>query len=72
MVFDANAFLLSMLIGGVGFVAFVYGKKQSRLPQMLAGVTLMAFPYFVSNLWLMLGIAVAVVGAMFVAIRLGA
>jgi hypothetical protein len=70
--FDANAFLLSMLISGVGFVAFVYGKKQSRLPQMLAGVILMAFPYFVSNLWLMVGVAVAVLGAMFLAIRLGA
>lgn len=72
MDFDANAFLLSMLIGGVGFVAFVYGKKQSRLPQMLAGVTLMGFPYFVSNLWVMAGIAVAVVGTMVLAIRLGA
>jgi len=61
-----------MLISGVGFVAFVYGKKQSRLPQMLAGVILMAFPYFVSNLWLMVGVAVAVLGAMFLAIRLGA
>lgn len=72
MGFDANAFLLSMLISGIGFVAFAYGKKVSRLPQMVAGVTLMAFPYFVSNIWLMLGIAVTVVGAMGVAIRAGA
>jgi predicted phage tail protein len=72
MGFDANALLLSMLIGSIGFVALVYGKKQSRLPQMVAGVTLMAFPYFVSNVWVMLGIAVAVVGAMLAAIRAGA
>lgn len=72
MGFDANAFLLSMLIGSVGFVLFVYGRKQSRLPQMLAGVTLMAFPYFVSNLLVMVGIAVAVLAAMYAMIRLGA
>jgi len=70
--FDANTFLLSMLIGGVGFVSFAYGKKQSRLPQMLAGLTLMVFPYFVSNIWVMLGIAVAILGALFVAVRAGA
>lgn len=72
MNFDANTFLLSMLIGGVGFVAFVYGKRQSRLPQMAAGLTLMAFPYFVSNPWLMLAIAVGILVAMVLAIRLGA
>lgn len=72
MDFDANTFLLSMLIGSVGFVAFVYGKKQSRLPQMVAGVTLMAFPYFVSNAWVMLAIAVGVLVAMYGAIRVGA
>jgi len=71
MNFDANAFLLSMLIGSVGFVAFVYGKKQSRLPQMLAGLTLMAFPYFVSNLWLMAGIAAFVLVLMYGLIRAG-
>jgi hypothetical protein len=72
MSFDANTFLLSMLIGSVGFVAFVYGKRQSRLPQMAAGVTLMAFPYFVSSAWLMLAIAAAILAAMYGAIRLGA
>lgn len=71
MSFDANALLLSMLVSGIGFVAFVYGKKQSRIPQMVAGVVLMAYPYFVSNLWLMLGIAAAILVAMFAAIRLG-
>lgn len=68
---DANAVLLSMVIGGIGFVSFVYGKKQSRFPQMLAGVALMAYPYFVSSVWVMLGIAVAIVAALFVAVKAG-
>ena len=44
---------------------------MKRLPQMLAGLTLMAYPYFVSNLWVMLGIAVVVLGSMYLAIRAG-
>ncbi len=68
---DANYLLLSFLVGGIGFVAFAYGKKQKRLPQMVAGLTLMAYPYFVSNPWVMLGIAVVVLGAMYVAIKAG-
>lgn len=69
--FDANALLLSLLIGSVGFVCLVYGKKQARVPQMAAGVILMAYPYFVSSLWLMGGIGVLVLGAMGAAIKLG-
>jgi hypothetical protein len=69
---DANSLLLSLLIGCVGFVCFAYGKKQQRFPQMIAGVLLSVYPYFVSNLMLMAGIGVAILVLMTVAIRLGA
>ena len=68
---DANSLLASLLIGSVGFVSFVYGKKQRRLPQMLVGFALMAFPYFVASVPWMLGIAVALLGALWLLIRLG-
>ena len=66
---DANSFLASMLVGSIGFVAFAYGKKQSRVPHMLAGVILMAYPYFVTNVALMLGIAVLLLAALWAAVR---
>ena len=44
MGFDSHAFLLSMLIVGVGVVAFACGKKLPGLPQMVAAVMLLAFP----------------------------
>ncbi len=69
---DSSSLLLSLLIGCVGFVCFVYGKKQQRFPQMVAGVVLSVYPYFVTNLILMTGIAVAVLVLLGVAIRLGA
>ena len=71
MGFDANALLLSMVVSGVGFVAFVYGKRQTRVPQMVAGLVLMVFPYFVSSAGWMLAVAVAVIGLMVAAIKLG-
>jgi hypothetical protein len=72
MSFDGNALLLSLVIGCVGFVCFAYGKRQGRFPQMLAGVTLMVYPYVVSNLIVMGAIAVAVLALLGLAIRMGA
>ncbi len=69
---DANAILASFAIGGAGFVAFAYGKKQGRLPHMVAGLALMVFPYFVSNLLLMGGIAGALLALLWLVVRLGA
>jgi hypothetical protein len=68
---DPGSMLLSMLISSVGFVAFVYGKRQERIPQLAAGIVLLVFPYFVSSLLWMALIAVAVLGLMTVAIKLG-
>lgn len=71
MDFDPASFLASLAVSSVGFVAFMYGRKQKRFPQLAAGVALMVYPYFVGNVWLMLGIAVALLAAMFAAIRMG-
>jgi hypothetical protein len=57
---DGNALLLSFAIGGAGFVCFAYGKKQGAILPMIAGLVLLVFPYFVSSLLLMAGIAIAV------------
>jgi hypothetical protein len=68
---DGNALLASLLVGSIGFVSFAYGKKQSRLPQMLVGIALMVFPYFVASVPLMLGIAAALIAGLVVMLRLG-
>lgn len=68
---DANSLLASLLIGLVGAACFMYGKKQGRFPQMLVGATLVIYPYFVSNLMLMVAIAVGMLVALWGALRLG-
>lgn len=72
MSFDPNSLLLSLLIGSIGFVLFVYGKKQARLPHMLVGSAMLVYPYFVSNLAISAAVAVALVGLLWLAVRMGA
>ncbi len=61
----------SLIVSSIGFVAFVYGKREARVPHMLAGLVLMIFPYFVSNVLAIFGIAGAVLGATWLAVRYG-
>jgi hypothetical protein len=69
---DANALFASLFISSVGFVSFAYGKKQHRLPQMVVGLGLMGFPYFVGSIPWMFGIAAALLGALALLLKLGA
>ena len=67
----AGWLFLSILIGSIGMALFIYGKKQTRLPQLVAGLLLMGYPYFVSNLWLMSGLAAAILISVWAATRMG-
>ena len=71
MSLDPGLLFLSLVTSGAGFVLFVYGKKQERWPQLVAGLVLMVYPYFVDTLAMSVGIAVAIVAIMWLAIRQG-
>ena len=71
MSFDPASLLVSVLISAVGVGFFLYGKKQQRWPQLVAGIVLMGYTYFVSSVAVMLAIAVALVAALWFAVRLG-
>lgn len=62
--------MVSLAIGAVGTGLFIYGKKQAQWPQMACGVILCVYPYFVDNVWIMLGIAVALIAALWVLLRM--
>ena len=55
-----------MIAGAVGLGYFIYGKKQSQAVPMLCGVALMIYPYFFSNVWLVVSVGVALCVAPFV------
>ena len=68
---DANSLLASLLVSSIGFVAFAYGKKQSRPPQLIIGLGMMGFPYFVSSVPLMLGIGAGLLALLAALVKIG-
>jgi len=47
-----------LLFGSTGLGFFIYGKKQKAVVPLVCGLALMVFPYFVSNVLLLVGIGV--------------
>jgi hypothetical protein len=52
----------SIIFGAVGMAAFVYGKKAGLINPILFGGALMAYPYFVTQTWLLYGIGIVLTG----------
>jgi hypothetical protein len=50
---------------------FIYGKRQARVPHMAVGLVMMIYPYFVSNILLMFGIAAVLCLGLWLAVRRG-
>ncbi len=60
---DPAYLVASLLVSSVGFVMFVYGKKQHRPVQLGAGLLLLLLPFLLRDgVWL--GLAGAVVTTM--------
>lgn len=71
MSLDATWLLLSLIPSGIGFVLFVYGKKQERWPHLAAGVAMMVYPYFATSVVSLVGVGVAISVALWYAVRAG-
>jgi uncharacterized membrane protein len=68
---DPTWLFFSLIPGGIGFVLFVYGKKQQRWPQLLAGIALIAYPYFTPTVLSMAIVGALIVAGLWTALRLG-
>jgi hypothetical protein len=66
---DANWLILSLIPSGIGFVLFVYGKKQQRWPQLVGGIAMMVYPYFTPTITSMLIIGMMIGAAVYWAVR---
>jgi hypothetical protein len=67
----SDAMFLSLALGFIGMGLFIYGKKQSRLPQLIAGAVFMIYPYLVTDPTWMLLVGLAVAAGLWVALRMG-
>ena len=61
MTLDPTWLFVSLIPGGIGFVLFVYGKKQKAVVPLVCGLALMIFPYFISNTLLLVAVGVALI-----------
>jgi hypothetical protein len=71
MNFDPTLLILSLIPSGIGFVLFMYGKKQQRTPQLLTGLALMVYPYFTTTVLSLVGVGAILCGALYLMISAG-
>jgi len=69
--FDPSTLFVSLLTSAIGYALFSYGRKQARLPQVVGGVLLMVYPYFVDTFTTMLIVGLVIVAAVWLALRMG-
>jgi hypothetical protein len=56
---STSLLLWGLLFGSVGFGYFLYGKRQSAVVPLVCGIALMIFPYFVSNVLILVVVGIA-------------
>ena len=47
-----------LLFGSIGLGFFIYGRKQAQLIPKYCGIALMVYPYFVPNVYWLVGVGV--------------
>ena len=70
-IFEPASLITSLILGCIGLGLFIYGKRQARYVHLTAGVALMVFPYFVPRVPWMIAVGAAIIGATWLATRLG-
>jgi hypothetical protein len=68
---DPGYVLASMLVSGIGYVLFMYGRKQRRFPHAATGIVLLIYPYFVTNIGMMFALGAVLLGLLFALVRMG-
>jgi len=58
---DTSLLLWGLIFGSIGVGFFVYGKKQGAIVPILCGFALMIFPYFVSNVFVLVAVGAALI-----------
>jgi len=48
-----------VIFGAIGLGFFSYGKKQKAIIPLFAGIALFIFPYFISNVYLLVAVGAA-------------
>jgi hypothetical protein len=58
---STSQILWGVIFGSIGFGFFLYGRKQRMVIPLRVGISLMIFPYFIANVYLLVFIGLALV-----------
>ena len=59
MLLDSSYLYTSLIFSSIGFGYFIYGKKQKHKVAYYSGIGLIVYPYFITELPLMILIGIA-------------
>jgi hypothetical protein len=59
MDFSVSSLIAGFIFGVIGWSLFRHGKKNAHFASLSIGITLMVYPYFVTNDYWMWGIGIA-------------
>ncbi len=68
---DGSSLIAGLVVGSVGFGLFWYGRKRRRAPQLIVGLIMLLFPYFVSSVPATAALAVGLVGLLWFLVSRG-
>lgn len=54
-----------VFISLVGMAFFLYGRKRPDTMALIAGIVLMAYPYFIGSLWVSMAVGIGIVAIYF-------
>jgi hypothetical protein len=58
---DTSLLVWSVLFGAIGLGYLTYSRRQHAIMPLLAGIGLIAFPYFMPNVYLLLAVGAGLV-----------
>ena len=61
----------SLIISAIGFILLNYGRKFARIPQILVGLAMLIYPYFVPGVLANVLVAAGLCAVLWIAVRLG-
>ena len=71
MTLSAAWLFVSLITGAIGVALLVYGKRESRWPQMVIGLIFMVYPYFTTSLVSLVLVGVILGGVLWYLLRTG-
>jgi len=61
MMEDTSLIIWAMIFGSIGLGFFIYGKNQKAIIPLVTGIALFIFPYFISNVYVLVLVGCALV-----------